>query len=278
MSDAWWRLAVSCSIDDTEVVAAELVTLSGHAVEEAAPGTVLAVAATESRARAMLERLRGERDGVTGTITPLPPVDWSIQWRDGIVARRFGRLILSPSWIVPEAGEGDVGVMLDPENAFGSGEHGSTRAALALLERHVRQGDTVLDLGSGSGILAIAAVQLGAGSAIGIEMDPESNPVADANAERNGVSDRVAFLLGDAGELAVLAGPARIVCSNILRTVNTLLLPQIAKALMPGGIAIFAGMEDAEEELFRPVLQRAGFVVIDDQHDAGWWGVAARLA
>ncbi|MBA2292063.1 MAG: 50S ribosomal protein L11 methyltransferase [Gemmatimonadales bacterium] len=278
MSDAWWRLAVSCNSIDTELLAAELVTLSGHAVEEAAPGSVLAIAGSEPAARAIFDTISARRPDITGTITQLAPVDWSVQWRDGITARRFGRLVLSPSWIVPELGPGDVGVVLDPENAFGSGEHGSTRAALALLERQLQAGDTVLDLGSGSGILAIAAVQLGAGSAIGIEVDPDSNTVADSNAARNGVADRVAFLLGDAGELAVLAGPARIVCSNILRTINTILLPQVAKALAPGGIAIFAGMEDIEEDLFRPVLQSAGFVIVDDQHDAGWWGVAARLA
>lgn len=252
--------------------------MSGHAVEESGVGSVLAVARSEPEARTMLDTLCAARPGISGSIAALAPVDWSVRWRDGIVARRFGRLVLSPSWITPELEEGDVGVVLDPENAFGSGEHGSTRAALALLERHVGAGDTVLDLGSGSGILAIAAVQLGAGSAIGIEVDPESNSVADANAERNGVANRVAFLLGDAGELAVLAGPARIICSNILRTVNTILLPHIAKALAPDGIVIFAGMEDMEEELFRPVLQQAGFAVVDDQHDAGWWGVAARLA
>lgn len=278
MSDPWWRLAVSCNAVDTELVAAELVTLSGHAVEEAAPGSVLAIAGTEPAAREMLDTISVRRPDIRGTITQLAAVDWSVRWRDGITARRFGRLVLSPSWIVPELGPDDVGVVLDPENAFGSGEHGSTRAALALLERQVQAGDTVLDLGSGSGILAIAAVQLGASSAIGIEVDPESNVVADANAVRNRVADRVAFLLGDAGELAVLGGPARIVCSNILRTINTILLPQVAKALAPAGIAIFAGMEDMEEELFRPVLRSAGFVIVDDQHDAGWWGVAARLA
>jgi ribosomal protein L11 methyltransferase len=177
--------------------------------------------------------------------------------------------------VVPAGNE--VVVSLDPESAFGSGEHGSTRAAMTLLERHLKSGDRVLDFGSGSGILAIAAAKLGAVTAIGIEVDDESHPIAEANAEKNGVSDRVTFLIGDAGELGVLAGPAEVLCSNILRTVNTLLLPAIQRALVPGGIAIFAGMEDMEEELFRPVLERAGFTVVDDVHDAGWWGVAARF-
>ena len=83
--------------------------------------------------------------------------------------------------------------MLDPETAFGSGEHGSTRAALTLLERHLVPGHRVLDLGSGSGILAIAAVKLGAAMAIGIENDAEANEVARRNAERNGVSPPSSF-------------------------------------------------------------------------------------
>lgn len=154
----------------------------------------------------------------------LDPVDWSVKWRDGIITRRFGRLVVTASWlpVVPEGDE--VVVSLDPESAFGSGEHGSTRAAMTLLERHLVPGDRVLDFGSGSGILAIAAAKLGATSAIGIEVDDESHPIAEANAEKNGVSDRVTFLIGDAGDLGILAGPAEVVCSNILRTVNTLLL------------------------------------------------------
>ena len=78
-----------------------------------------------------------------------------------------------------------VVVSIDPESAFGSGEHGSTRGALALLERRIAAGDRVLDLGSGSGILAIAAVELGARSAIGIEVDADALPIAEANARKN---------------------------------------------------------------------------------------------
>ena len=276
MTDEWWRIAIECDEADTDDIAAELVSLTGQAVEEPAPGRLLTVATSEDRAAQIVGELAAKHVGLEGTVSRLDPVDWTTRWRDGIATRRFGRLVVTPSWLPVNAVDNDAVIVIDPESAFGSGEHGSTRAAMALLERHLHPGQRVLDLGSGSGILAIAAARLGAASAIGIEVDPESNPIAEANAARNGVAERTAFLLGDAGELAVLAGPADIVCSNILRTVNTILLPAIAKALVPGGLAIFAGMEDMEEELFRPVLAAGGFGVVDDVHDAGWWGVAAR--
>jgi ribosomal protein L11 methyltransferase len=277
MTQTWWRISVDCRPEDTDAVAAALVAATGQGVEEPAEGRLLTVETSEERAKQVVGELVATFPALEGIVTPLDPVDWSTKWREGIITRRFGRLVVTPSWL-PVTPEGrEVVVTLDPESAFGSGEHGSTRAAMTLLERHLKPGDRVLDFGSGSGILAIAAAKLGAVTAIGIEVDDESHPIAEANAEKNGVSDRVTFLVGDAGELGVLAGPAEVLCSNILRTVNTLLLPSIQKALVPGGIAIFAGMEDMEEELVRPVLERAGFTIVDDVHDAGWWGVAARF-
>jgi len=212
---------------------------------------------------------------VETTRHPLEAVDWTTQWRDGLGPRRFGRLTVAPSWVELPAGTDGPTVVLDPESAFGSGEHGSTRAALTLLERHLRPGDRVLDLGSGSGILAIAAAKLGAGSAVGIDNDAEAGPVAWRNAERNGVVDAVDFLEGDAGNLAPLLGPADLLLSNILRTVNTMLLPAIVAALRPGGLAVFSGMEETEAAAFRPVLAVGGLTVRDEAVDAGWWAVAA---
>lgn len=276
MTASWWQIAVACEPARTDEVATALITGCRQAVEEVAPGQLTTAVTSEVEARRVVEDLTAQFSDLHARVTPLEMIDWSVRWREGIVARQFGKLWLTPSWLPISANPGEVVVVLDPESAFGSGEHGSTRAALTLLERHLKPGDRVLDFGSGSGILAIAAVKLGAACAIGIEVDDESNPIAEANAARNAVADRVTFLLGDAGQLGVLAGPAEVVCSNILRTVNTLLLPAVDRALVPGGLAIFAGMEEAEEALFRPVLERHGWQVIDDVRDAGWWGVAAR--
>jgi ribosomal protein L11 methyltransferase len=269
----WWAIDVRTTPDRREWVGAWLVARTGHAVEERADGSLVTFAGDEAAAQRLEAALAAEAPVETGR-RELETVDWSTRWREGLGPRRIGRLTLAPSWI-PVAGSDPV-VVIDPETAFGSGEHGSTRSALALLERHLRAGDRVLDLGSGSGIVAIAAAMLGAARATGVETDAEANEVAARNAERNRVGERVAFLDGEAAELAPLLGPCELVVSNILRSVNTRLLPAIAAALAPGGLAVLAGMEVAEAEIFRPALACAGFAPVEEIEDAGWWAVAAR--
>ncbi|MFL5521669.1 MAG: 50S ribosomal protein L11 methyltransferase, partial [Gemmatimonadales bacterium] len=257
-------------------VGAWLVARTGLAVAVRDAGTLVTFAEDERAADALVAALAAEGETPVATSRrPLAPVDWTMRWRDGLGPRHFGRLTVAPSWIELPRGEGPV-VVLDPESAFGSGEHGSTRAALTLLERHLRPGDRVLDLGSGSGILSISAVKLGARRAVGIEVDEDANEVAELNARRNGVADKVEFLFGDAAQLAPVVGPAEILCSNILRLVNVALLPEIRASLVPGGIAIFSGMEHTEAAEFRAALAAQHYTEVDEVIDAGWWGVAAR--
>jgi ribosomal protein L11 methyltransferase len=272
---SWWAVDVRIAPERRESIGAWLVARTGHAVEERDDGTLVGFAEDEAAADRLIVAVAREAGApVEVSRRALESVDWSTRWRDGLGPRRVGRLTVAPSWAVPAGAEPLV--VVDPETAFGTGEHGSTRTALLLLERHLRSGDRLLDLGSGSGILAIAAAVLGASRATGVELDPEANQVAVRNAERNRVTDRVRFLEGDAADLAPLLGPCELVTSNILRSVNVRLLPPILAALAPQGIAIFAGMEAVEGPSFRPVLAGAGFTVLDEALDAEWWAVAAR--
>lgn len=273
---SWWAVDVRTPIQLRHSMGAWLVARTGQAVEERDDGTLVAFAPDEAAAEALMTELSREADRLVETRRHLiESTDWSTRWREGLGARQVEQLTIIPSWL-PEASEPDpLTIVLDPETAFGSGEHGSTRAALTLLARLIRKGHRVLDLGSGSGILSIAAIKLGAATAIGIEIDPEANDVAGRNAARNGVADQVEFLEGDAAVLAPLVGPVDILLSNILRSANIALLPAITATLGQRGLAIFSGMEHPEAEEFRRVLSDAGFILVEEALDAGWWAVAA---
>jgi ribosomal protein L11 methyltransferase len=272
----WSRITITANPERVDAIAAALVESTGQGVEELRAGVICTIVESDLAATSLATVLRDRFAGIDVVIEATVPVDWSTRWRDGIVTRTFGRLVLTPSWLPVAPHESLVVVSIDPESAFGSGEHGSTRGALALLERRLVVHDRVLDLGSGSGILAIAAIKLGARSAIGIEVDADALPIADENARKNGVDHAVTFLVGNAAQLAPLAGPAELICSNILRSVNTSLMPAILGALTPHGTIVFAGMEENEEALFRPVLEDHMLDVVDEVRDAGWWSVAVR--
>jgi ribosomal protein L11 methyltransferase len=276
----WCAVRVQGPESDKDAMAAWLVGHTGHAVQEQDDGSLVSFAESESAGHALVSSLQDVfGDLATGDVSPLPRIDWTDHWRDGLGPRRVGRLTIAPSWVSPDSRfprSPDTLIILDPETAFGSGEHGSTRSALLLMDRLLVSGTSMLDLGSGSGILTIAAAKLGARRATGIEIDPDAMPVAEKNTARNGVTDRVAFLLGDAKALAPLLGPVELVVSNILRTANVTLLPAIASSLAPRGCAIFAGMETTERELFLEALAGAGYTAADETTDEGWWAVAAR--
>lgn len=274
----WWAVDLTTDEPLREQAAAWLVAATGQAVEERPDGCIAGSAPDADTAAAIRDQAQATfGNAVQVALREMPPADWTTKWREGMTVRRVGRMALVPSWLeVPE--DAPAHLVIDPEMAFGSGEHGSTRAALLLLHRHLTPNAVVLDLGSGSGILAIAAVLLGARQAIGIENDAEANPVALRNADRNGVASRVRIVEGDAMEWAPRSGPAELVVSNILRGPNVQLLPAIHAALVPGGLAIFAGMEVPEAELFRPELLAAGFTPVDEAVDEGWWAIAARRA
>lgn len=271
---SWWAVLVEPGGADPALVAHHLARATGQAVEERAGGQVVGFLPDPAPARELTRALRAAFGaGLEVRVERVEPVDWSDRWKEGLEVRRVGRLTVGPSWLL-EPGPGRV--VVDPEMAFGSGEHGSTRGALVLLDRHLPPGGRMLDLGSGSGILAIAAAKLGARSAVGVEVDPEAEPIAVANAERNGAAAVVGFLTGDAASLLPLLGPVEVIAANILRTVNLTLLGAIRDALAPGGVAVLAGMEPAERELFLEPLARHGLAPVDEVTDAGWWSVAAR--
>lgn len=209
--------------------------------------------------------------------------DWSQSWRWGLRPRRTGeRLVVAPSWTEPELRPDDILIVVDPEMAFGTGEHATTRGALRALETVVRPGDRVLDVGTGSGILAIAAALLGAREVMAVESDPDAIENAQDNLRRNGVAERVELLHGlvDDAFLALL-GPGRfdIIVANVLSGVLVPLLPAFHAALTPprsdregAGQLILGGILDEEADDVIEAAGRAGFTLLTEDLEEEWWG------
>jgi ribosomal protein L11 methyltransferase len=205
--------------------------------------------------------------------------DWARIWREGLAPRKLtDRLVVKPTWTAWQAEPGEIVIDIDPQMAFGTGEHATTRGCLRLLDRLAGEGDRVLDVGSGSAILAIAAARLGAREVIAVEYDPDANINARENIEQNGVEGRITLMerMGDA-ELLRELGSFDLILANILSGVIRPLLPAFRDALAPGGRLIVSGILLAEHEEVVADARAAGFEVVDTDPEEEWWSAALRI-
>lgn len=169
--------------------------------------------------------------------------NWNENWKKYFKAFEIGeKLAICPSWENYDNKDNRTVISLDPGAAFGTGSHATTSLCLEILEKRVTNDTTVLDIGTGSGILAIAADLLGAKSAIGVDIDAQSVKTAIANAEINGVSEKTEFLVGDLAEK--ISGKYDIVCANIVADVVMRLFDNVADFMKDDGILIVSGIID----------------------------------
>ena len=214
-------------------------------VREPAPALPMVIASfpDEASARYALQELRNEYDA---KITYEAHQDWAIEWRRGFGAQRIGkRLLLHPSWEKVESKPDDVVLSIDPENAFGSGDHETTRLVLQLLDERVTGGERVLDVGCGSGVLSIAALRLGAASAVAIDIEEDAVVVTLRNAALNGVATRIEV---STRPLAEMTGLYEIVLANIETRVLVHMPEQLESRLAPGGILVLSGILRVERD------------------------------
>ena len=199
--------------------------------------------------------------------------DWANAWKDYFHVTHIGRrLVIRPSWreYTPKAHE--VVLTLDPGMAFGTGLHPTTRMCLEELEKRVQPGMRVLDVGTGSGILSIAAAKLGAESVYAIDNSSVAAESAAANVALNSLSERVNVVLGilDDAEAERLAGQYDLVLANIIAHVIGSIAPQLARVLTPGGVLISSGIIEARRQDAEGPLQAAGLEQIEQVMIEDW--------
>lgn len=226
-------------------------------------------------------------------VRTLEEEDWANAWKQHYHVLRVGRrTVIVPSWLEHEAQPDDVILHLDPGMAFGTGLHPTTQLCLRLLEDYVRPGQRILDLGAGSGILAIAAAKLGGGPVLALDNDPVAVQVAAENVARNGVADQVTaaegslgagtamghWLTGDFGDEAARETPAPppsaaefdLIAANLIARVLVILAADIAAALAPGGTLISSGIIDTREPEVVAAFEAAGLRQLE-RHVEGEW-------
>lgn len=206
-------------------------------------------------------------------ITLIPSVDWAEEWKKGVRAHDLGALSIVPPWLAHGRDPART-IVIEPQMAFGTGEHQTTRGVVRLLPCVIRPGDRVADLGSGSAVLSIAAAKLGASQVTAIEMDHDSIENAGENVERNGVADRITIFEGDAMVLLPLVAPVRVVLANIISSVLVEMLPMIASSLTPDGEAILSGILVEERDMMLGVLDAGGWNVTAQDEEGLWWSAS----
>jgi ribosomal protein L11 methyltransferase len=257
-----------------EAALAALFRLGSEGVHEAGAELVTHFPADADGATIVAE-VRAADPAAEVTTTLVPAIDWSEEWKKGVGAHELGELAIVPPWLAAGRDPART-IVIEPQMAFGTGEHQTTRGVVRLLPTVIRAGDRVADLGAGSAVLAIAAAKLGAAHVTAIELDHDAIANAEENVARNGVGGRVTVIEGDAGLLLPLVAPVRVVLANIISSVLVAMLPTIAASLAEDGDVILSGILVEERPHMLGVLESGGWRLVDEDVEGTWW--SARIA
>lgn len=211
-------------------------------------------------------------------VTPLEnDADWQNAWKEHFTLLRIGeRLVIKPSWIEYEPKEGEILIELDPGLAFGTGYHPTTYTCLEAMEKLITPGSRVLDLGCGSGILSIAAVKLGAGQVVALDIDPQAVQSSRQNFRRTRITAQVQLDQGSLPHRLAAEGAFDLVVANISSRGVRERAPDILPALKPEGILVASGIIDEQHEETESALRQAGFTAIEAWPREDWVSLICR--
>lgn len=235
--------------------------------------------------RLLAEKKEQDAENAWGRLTTETAVtrqeDWEWGWKQYFKPFPVGEtFLIKPSWEEVDDPQGRRILEIDPASSFGTGSHDTTQLCMAALERTIRGGERLLDMGTGSGILAIAAGMLGAKPETVVDIDPHCLTCAQENAERNGVTLGKA-LCGDALRDPALAEEIGsgydVICANIVADIIIGMAPMFAQKLVPGGTLITSGIIAPRADEVGEALEKAGFTLLDRAESSDWAAFTARL-
>lgn len=201
--------------------------------------------------------------------------DWKDKWKEYFKPVKVtDRLVVKPTWEEYEKADGELVIEIDPGMAFGTGTHETTSLCLELIEKYMKPGDDVLDVGCGSGILAIAAGLLAANNVLGIEIDPVAVEIGKSNVALNGLSENVKVVYGDLTKGVDFE--ADLVAANLMADIVKILSKDVAKHIKPGGIYISSGILAELAGDVGSVIEKCGFEIEEVRVKGEWCAIAAR--
>lgn len=268
----WAEIEISAEGDDQELVAAILTEIGGCQGFAADAASVRGYLPVDERLEETLLQIRAASEREL-TIRFVAEEDWANAWKQYFKPQRIGKhIIIKPSWEGFSPAPGDLVIEMDPGMAFGTGLHATTRLCLRALEEFVVPGSTVADVGTGSGILAIAAVLLGGASAVATDVDPLAVRISNENIVRNGLVGRVRAQVADLPPVEEFD----IVVANILPDVILAMADELVAATKHGGLLIVSGIIEGRAEEVRAGLMERGLTLLATQTEAEWVAILAR--
>ena len=228
-------------------------------------------AGVDSRVRQLIGTI-GDGE-VVSDASDVPDEDWGSKWREHFKpVAPTERMIVHPPWCDVAAPDGGFCLAIEPKTAFGTGSHPTTKMALLALERVTRPGDRIIDVGTGSGILSIAAVRLGATEVLAIDTDP----LATENVTENVALNEVSGIRVETRGISSTDVGYQVAVGNIISSVLTLLLPLLASSVVRGGHVILGGLLAREESQFSVSVGNAGLDIIEVTREAEWIGMITK--
>ena len=204
--------------------------------------------------------------------------DWANSWKAYYKPFKIGKIVIVPAWEKYQAQEGEIIVTMDPGMAFGTGTHETTRLIIGLLQKYVKAGDSLLDVGTGSGILAICGAKLGAGECYAYDIDPMSVRVANENIKDSGLEGRIICEQSDLLKQAYkMAGGYNIVCANIVADIIIRMTPDVSDFMNDKTVLLASGIISERCDDVVECFEQNGFKIVEKAEDNGWCALAVML-